>query len=81
MRTGVNTDQSKTVTYEMIEYAYETLIRTGRFDSANFRARFKDQYAAGPCRFSMTGGILVELGIAEIEPSEDQTTCSYVKRA
>ena len=81
MRTGVKTDQSKAVTSEKREYADETLFRTGRFDSANFRARFKDAYAAGPCRFSMTGGLLVELGIAEIVPSEDQTACSYVKGA
>lgn len=80
MRTGVKTNQSKAITYEMIEHAYATLSRTGRFDSASFRARFKDEYAAGPCRFSMTGGILVELGVADIVPNEDETTCFYNNR-
>jgi len=64
MKTGVKTAQTKAITYSMIKYAYNTLISKKCFDSNNFRYKFQSEYDAGPCRYSMVGGILVELGIA-----------------
>ncbi|HLB47078.1 MAG TPA: hypothetical protein VJL59_08620 [Anaerolineales bacterium] len=77
MRTGKETNNTKAVTYEMIRFAFDTVSREGRFDSDDFRNGFRDKYNAAPCRFSMTGGVLVELGIADLIPSEDETTCYY----
>ncbi len=77
MRTGVKTTQTKTISYEMLEYAMTVLNRTGRFTSANFRERFGREYADAPCRFSMTGGILVEIGAATLVPGSREGSCSY----
>jgi hypothetical protein len=77
MRTGKR--QSKAITYEMIEYAFDVLQRTGRFDSRDFRSRFAAEYAAAPCRYSMTGGVLVEVGVATIVPGEGDEECHYLK--
>jgi hypothetical protein len=52
----------------------------GSFDSTDFRARFNDEYNAAPCRFSMTGGILVELGMANLVPGLNEKTCRYTKK-
>ena len=79
MRTGIKTTQSKAITYDMIEFAFETLSAKGRFDSTDFRTRFKDEYNAAPCRFSMTGGVLVELGLSNIVPSPNEEACYYTK--
>lgn len=32
--------------------------------------RFPDEYKDAPCRYSMTGGVLVEVGIAELVPGD-----------
>lgn len=80
MRTGVKTSQSKAITYDMIKYAFETLSTKGSFDSTDFCACFNDEYDAAPCRFSMTGGILVELDVAKIVPSANEETCHYTKK-
>ncbi len=64
MKTGVKTNQTKSITYDMVQYALDTLNAKGCFGSSDFRAGFGDKYRSAPCRFSMTGGILVELGLA-----------------
>lgn len=80
MRTGVKTTAGKSITYDMIKYAFDTLSTKGSFDSTDFRVRFKDEYNVAPCRFSMTGGILVELGVANIVPNLNGGTCRYTKK-
>lgn len=64
MRTGVKTNYTKRITYDMIYYALDTLNNRGCFESSDFRKRFSNEYNSAPCRFSMIGGILVELGLA-----------------
>lgn len=65
MRTGVTTNTVHTISYEMIRYAFEKLSKNGTFDSAYFRARFGREYQTATCRYSMVGGVLVEMGIAQ----------------
>jgi len=79
MQTGSRPNQTKAITYEMVEFAFNTLLSKGRFDSKDFRKRFDAKYRAGPCRFSMTGGILVELGVAKIVPAEKEEDCCYMR--
>ena len=79
MRTGVATKQTKTISYDMLQHAFETLEGHGRFDSSDFRSKFAEAYDAAPCRFSMTGGVLVEVGLAELVPGPVEKACSYVK--
>jgi len=76
MRTGVETDSDKAISYEMIKSAFETLIEKGKFDSVDFRAQFSKEYRNAPCRYSMTGGVLVELGVAQRVPF-DKKRCTY----
>jgi len=73
----VKTAQTKTISYKMLEYAMAVLNRTGRFTSASFRERFRTEYAAAPCRFSMTGGVLVEIGAATLVPGHREGSCGY----
>ena len=75
MRTGDEINQTKAITYEMLHAAFDTLQSTGRFTSADFQRRFPREYKAAPCRYSMTGGVLVEVGIAELIPGD---SCDYV---
>lgn len=77
MRTGVKTAQTKAISYEMLEYALSVLNQTGRFTSADFRRRFSQEYTAAPCRFSMTGGVLVEIGAATLVPGTREGRCAY----
>lgn len=77
IRTGVKTTQTKTISYAMLEYAVATLNRTRRFTSADFRGVFGREYTAAPCRFSMTGGVLVEVGAAILVPSRREGSCIY----
>ena len=79
MRTGVKTRNTKAITYEMLEYAFNLLQTKTRFDSSDFRSRFADEYENAPCRYSMTGGVLVEVGVAKIMPSEVDGGCYYLK--
>jgi hypothetical protein len=79
MRTGAATKQTKTISYDMLRYAFETLERCGRFDSSDFHSKFAEAYDAAPCRFSMTGGVLVEVGLAEIVRGPSDKTCHYVR--
>ena len=80
MQTGAKSSQTKAITYSMIRYAFDTLSTKGSFDSTDFRVRFKAEYVAAPCRFSMTGGVLVELGLADLVPTSNEGVCRYVKK-
>ncbi len=77
MKTGVQTNQTKAITYDMIKYAYDTLIQKGMFDSRDFRKNYNGEYKDAPCRYSMVGGILVELGIAR--RISTGRSCNYQK--
>jgi hypothetical protein len=79
MRTGAATKQTKTISYDMLRHAFETLEECGRFDSGDFRSKFAEAYDAAQCRFSMTGGVLVEVGLAELIPGTGEKACHYVK--
>ncbi len=78
MQTGSRRTQTKAITHEMIKHAFDILKEKGRFDSNDFRVRFDKEYLAGQCRFSMTGGVLVELGIADIVPAQSGERCNYI---
>ena len=78
MRTGVSTNQTKTISYDMLCHAFETLQATGRFDSEDFRRKFAKKYEAAPCRYSMTGGVLVEVGLAKLVAGRGEDACYYV---
>ena len=79
METGVQTHQTKAITYSMIKYAYDTLTRKGRFDSSDFQKDYKGKYRAAPCRYSMIGGVLVELGVARLTSVGSSRSCYYTK--
>lgn len=81
MRTGAATKHTKAITYEMLQYGFEVLQAQGRFDSGDFRARFGAKYRAAPCRYSMTGGVLVEIGAAILVPGDAEEGCHYLKAA
>lgn len=66
MRVGVKTNATKTTTIDMVKFAYDTTRNRGRFDSSDFNTRFPRQYSSGPCIYSMTGGLLVELDLATL---------------
>jgi hypothetical protein len=78
MKTGINTRASHSITYEMIYYAFEKLAKKEVFDSPYFRKRFEKEYKNAPCRYSMTGGILVEMGVANRHPT--RKSCYYTLR-
>ena len=61
MRTGVETKAEKYVTSEMILFAYES-INTG-FNSDMLANQFPQEFSQETCVFSMTGGIIVTLGL------------------
>lgn len=69
MRTGIKTETSYSITYGMIRYAFEKLARNEVFDSPYFRKRFDKEYKNAPCRYSMTGGVLVAMGVANRHPT------------
>jgi hypothetical protein len=68
VKTGDGKRSKKSITYEMIKYAYERIASGEIFDSAYFRKEYSQEYKAGPCRYSTIGGILVEIGEAERIP-------------
>ena len=78
MQTGVTTKQTKTITYRMLRHAFEVLQTKGRFDSGDFRLKFENEYIAAPCRYSMTGGILVEIEAATLVRGLSEG-CYYLK--
>jgi hypothetical protein len=75
MQTGASTKQTKAISYEMIEYAVAVLNGKGRLTSTDFRQKWPREYAAAPCRFSMTGGVLVEAGVAVLVPRRREGSC------
>ncbi len=79
MYTGKNnTKPPKPITYEMIKYAFDRL-KAGRvFDSPYFQKQYRKEYKSGPCRYSMVGGVLVELKLADRHPAPHRS-CYYVK--
>jgi len=77
MKTGVKTNASKKITYDMVAFALKTISKRGCFKSEDFRAQFREEYCNGPCKFTMTGGVLVKLGIANREPGKKRGTCYY----
>ncbi len=79
MRTGVATRHTKAISYEMLRHAFDALQAQGKFDSADFRARFGAEYRSAPCRYSMTGGVLVEVGVAILVPGDGEEGCHYLK--
>jgi len=79
MRTGRTTKAVHTISYDMIRFAFETLSKTGKFDSDDFRSRFASEYRTATCRYSMTGGVLVELGVAA-RVITGRNRCYYVRR-
>jgi hypothetical protein len=78
MRTGVRTRATKAITYDMLEYAFGVLQRQGEFTCKDFRSKFPTEYANGPCRYSMTGGALVEVEVAKRDDRNGE--CYYRKR-
>jgi hypothetical protein len=79
VRTGVETDAEKIVTYEMIKFAYERITSGRGFDSGYYKSRYPKEYRDGPCRYSIVGGILVEMGEAERIP-HGANSCIYRKK-
>ena len=65
MKTGVKTDAQKYTTKKMIKFAYETMLSGRPFTSRALKSKFPREYNQGGCVFSMTGGILEFIGIAE----------------
>lgn len=78
MRTGVRTNNAKSITYEMIKFAFEKITSGEDFDSSYYQKRYFKEYQNGQCRFSMIGGILVEMGEAERIPF-GTNSCVYRK--
>ena len=79
MRTGVRTGQTKAIKYPMLRLAFESLDLRGRFDLDDFKSRFASEYSAAPCRYSMTGGVLIEIGLAKLVRSSRGEECHYLK--
>jgi len=78
MRTGVKTEAEKYTTKEMIQYAYTIMSQGGEFTSEKLIARFPNEYSNGSCVFSMTGGILVLLGVARCIKNPSGRGVAYV---
>lgn len=79
MRTGVKTNSSKSITYEMIKFAFEKIESGEDFDSSYYQKHYPNEYINGPCRYSMVGGILVEMEEAERIPV-GRNSCIYHKK-
>ena len=79
IRTGVKTDAAKSITYDMIKFAYEKISSGEDFDSACYQNRYPNEYNNGPCRYSIVGGILVEMGEARRIPF-GVNSCIYRKK-
>lgn len=67
---------SKTITYEMIQYAFNKIEIDGEFDSKYFRKKYTKEYDIASCRYSMVGGVLVELDLVE-RISNGKNSCIY----
>lgn len=69
IKTGVKSKTTKLIPYDMIKYGFDRLKAGCIFDSPCFH----EEYPGNDCRYSIVGGILVELGLA------DRIPCYYVK--
>lgn len=69
MRTGVITRAKKYITKEMIQWAYNKIQSGEKFNAKDLAKEFPKEYSQGDCVFSMTGGIIVLLGVAEYSPT------------
>ena len=78
VRTGVETDAKKYVSYEMMRFAFNKIMKGERFESKSFRAKFPDEYKKGACIYSTVGGILVEWKLADRYPCGSRS-CYYEK--
>jgi len=67
----------KSITYQMIKYAFDRLRGGCIFNSPYFRLSYEREYLSGSCRYSMVGGILVELGLAT-RHNTGRNSCYYV---
>ncbi|HZX44544.1 MAG TPA: hypothetical protein VFF28_02565 [Candidatus Nanoarchaeia archaeon] len=73
MHTGIITLSEKYITKEMIQYAYNQLDSAKIFTSKGLADNFPHEYSQGACVYSMTGGILELLGIAEYKKRKGYT--------
>jgi len=71
MRTGVKTNARRYVTKEMIQWAYNKIQSGEKFNAKDLAKEFPKECSQGDCVFSMTGGILVLLGVAEYSPTHN----------
>jgi hypothetical protein len=78
VRTGVETEAKKKVSYDMMRFAFGKITNGERFESGSFRKQFRDQYRNGACIYSTVGGILVEWKLADRFPC-DGNSCYYEK--
>ncbi len=79
IKTGVKPNTAKPITYEMIKFAYDKISSGEDFDSAYYQNRYANEYHNGPCRYSIVGGILVEMAEAERIPFGGNS-CIYRKK-
>src|SRR6266571_6920405 len=70
MQVGRETSQEKYTTIPMIYFLYQRLMAGERVDGAQLTREFEEEVRQGPCVFSMTGGILVRLGLATCEKAD-----------
>ena len=76
MRTGVTA--TKSITCDVLHDLLDLLQEKGRFDCADFKVKFGAKYYKdAPCRYSMTGGVLVEIGVAALVPHHVEGRCYY----
>ena len=73
-----NTKPSKPITYNMIKYAFNRLRAGCVFDAPYFLMCYDQEYRNGPCRYSMVGGVLVELKLADRFPKGGRS-CYYTQ--
>ncbi len=78
IKTGIKSNRTKTISYEMIQFAFNRIIENEKFDSQYFRSRFSKEYKNGSCIYSIVGGVLVEMGVAQRHPKGN--SCYYTKR-
>ena len=69
----------KSITYEMIRYAVNNLYTYGEFNSVIYRNAYPSDYKNATCRYSMIGGILIEVEIAE-RIYYGNNSCIYIQK-
>jgi len=76
VRRGRKTKATCLIDYCMIKYAFDRLRSGCIFDSPYFRQSYERKYLNSPCLYSMIGGILKELGLANRYPKGGKS-CYY----